>query len=143
MADMKVVDLDQQVITLGSIRALGWAEGDSMTIAFDGPAYNYVAGGDGEAVRSKNFNRSAVITLRLMQSSQVNDLLSALHAADYLAPNGAGVVPFQWKDLQGTTQLGGKQCWIEAPPNPTLGPTGQAREWTLRIHKLEGIYGGN
>src|SRR5574343_1685959 len=134
--EMKVVDLDQQIITLGSVRMQGWAEGDAVTIEFDGPAFNYVSGADGEGVRSKNFNRSAVMTIRLMQSSAVNDLMSAIHLADMLAPNGSGVLPAQVKDLQGTTYLAGRQAWIEAPPNVTIGPTGQPREWKIRIHRL-------
>jgi hypothetical protein len=143
MGDMKVVDLDQQLISFGAIPFKGWADGDAATVEFDGDAFNYTPGSDGEAVRSKNFNRSAVVTLRLIQSSVVNDLLSAIHTADMKAPNGAGVAPFQIKDNQGTTLLGGKQAWIQAPPNAVFASTGQVREWKIRVHQLEGIWGGN
>ncbi len=143
MADMKVCDLDQQALILGGIRLQGWAEGDAATIEFDGPAFNYVVGADGEAVRSKNFNRSAVATFRLMPSSVVNDILSALHAADILTPNGSGVVPFVYEDLQGTTLLIGARSYIESPPNVSIGATATVREWKIRIHNLAGNWGSN
>lgn len=141
--DMKPVDLKQQILTLGGIKAQGFADGDACTIEFDGPAWNYTPGSDGEAVRSRNYNRSAIVTIRTIQSSAVNDLLSALHNLDLNAPNGAGVVPFQLVDIFGTTLLVGAQAWIESPPNVTVASTGQPREWKIRVHQLEGNWGSN
>lgn len=143
MGDMKVVDLDQQFIILAGIRFQGFADGDACTIQFDGPAYFYKIGADGEAIRSKNYNRSAIVTYRAIQSSAVNDLLSSLHRLDYNTPNGAGVGSFQYEDGQGTTLLSGAKAWIEAPPNVTIAAEGQPREWKIRVHKLGGIWGGN
>lgn len=143
MADAKVVDLDQQFIIFAGIRLQGFADGDACTIQFDGPAYNYKQGADGEGVRSKNYNRSAVVTVRTIQSSAVNSLLSALHRLDYASVNGAGIAPFQFKDGQGDTLLKGGKAWIEAPPNITIGAEAQAREWKIRVHKLDGVWGGN
>lgn len=140
---MKPIDLKQQVIILGGIKMQGYAPGDAATIEYNGNAFEHTPGGDGEHIRSRNYDRSALLTIRLQQSSAVNDLLSALHNLDLNATNGAGVVPFQLQDLFGTTLLGGPQAWIEAPPNVTIAPTGQAREWKVRISELSGNWGGN
>lgn len=143
MGVMKPIDLNQYVIVLGGIRMQGYADGDACTWDYDGPAFNYVVGGDGEGVRSRNYNRSCIVKPRLMQSSVVNTLLSALHTLDLSKPNGSGVAPFQLQDIFGTTLLTGAQAWIEAPPNGVLAPTGQPREWTIRVHELLGVHGGN
>lgn len=143
MSDMKTVDLDQFNIIFAGIRLQGFADGDSVTIDFDGPAFIFTMGGDGESIRSKNYNRSAIMKYRGMQSSSVNDLLSALHNIDLNKPNGAGVAPFLLEDGQGTTVLKSGQAYIEAPPNIVISPTPQPREWTIRLAKVTGNWGGN
>jgi hypothetical protein len=143
MDDLKVSDLRAKAVTFAGIVLQGWADGDAMSIEFDGPAFNFTPGGDGENIRTLNPNRSAIITFRLQPTSSVNDQLSAIHNADLKAPNGAGIAPFQYEDLQGSTVLKAGKAYIENPPNETIGTQPKPREWKIRASKLEGVWGGN
>lgn len=140
---MKQVDLDQQFIIVAGIRIQGFGDGDAATLAFTGPAWIYKKGADGLGTRSKNLDRSALLTLRVMQSSDVNALLSALHNLDWKSVNGAGLGSTMIKDGQGTTLLTGKDSYIEAPPDITIAAAASVREWKIRIDHVEGVWGGN
>jgi hypothetical protein len=143
MSELKQVDLDQQFINVCGIRLSGFADGDVVTIEFDGPAWLLIKGSGGDFTRSKNLDRSAVMKIRLMSTSDVNDQLSALHNADMASTNGRGVGPSQFEDGQGRTLLHAEQSYIEAPPNITIAASPGPREWTVRLTKLEGNWGGN
>ena len=140
---MKVIDLDQQFLVFAGIRMQEYADGDAATIAFSGPAWNYKKGADGLGTRSKNYDRSALLTLRLSRGSAINSLLSAIFNKDYKSSNGSGIAPFMLKDGQGDTLLEGQESYIESPPDETITATPGPREWKIRIDHLEGDWGGN
>jgi hypothetical protein len=141
--DFKQFDPDQVVMSIASIPIQGTAEGDMITVEYEADAFLDVAGTDGEIVRSKNADRRATVTVRLIQSSSTNPALDALHALDMNAPNGAGVGTFLLQDLQGATLLRSEKAWIAAPPSVAMGPTAGPREWKIRCAKLVGTHGGN
>lgn len=140
---LKVIDLDQQQIIFAALRLQGFGDGDAATLQFSGPAYHYKKGSDGQGVRSKNFDRSALLTVRLMQGVSVHDLLSAIYNADYKSSNGKGVAGVMIKDGQGTTLLTGTGAYIEAPPDVTIAAEPGVREWKIRIDDVGGVWGSN
>jgi hypothetical protein len=140
---MYTIDLDQQFIIHGGIRVQGFADGDAATLAFSGPAWLTKVGADGRVTRSKNLDRTAILTVRLTKGSEVNSVFSALHNKDYNSTNGAGVAGTMIKDGQGTTLIEGEESFILGPPDETIAAQPGPREWKIFISKLSGIWGGN
>lgn len=137
-------DADQIAIDLGGIKIdSGFAEDSFIKIEMDEKAFTYVVGVDGSVTRSKTKNKVAKITIMLMQSSYINDQLSALMILDLAAPNGAGVSPFLLKDMNGTTLCAGAHAWIEKPPDIELARDAKSREWPIICSDLNVFVGSN
>ena len=120
----------------------GYADGEFLRIESESDAFTDVAGTDGEVTRSKTNDRRATATLSLMQTADANNLLAALAITDREAPNGAGVGAFLVRDRQGTALYQASECWISKTPDATFDREATAREWTIRIAKLEDFTGG-
>ncbi len=137
-------DADQIAIDFGAIKIdSGYADGSFLEIEAEGMYFTYVLGTDGSVTRSKTKNKCAKITLKLMQSSYINDALSAVMILDNNAANGAGIAPFMLKDLNGTSLCAGAHCWIEGPPSLEWDRTAKSREWPLFCSDLNIFIGSN
>lgn len=137
-------DADQIAIVFGGIKIdSGFAEDSMLKIEMDEKAFTYIVGVDGSVTRSKTKNKVAKLTVSLMQSSYLNDQLSALMILDLAAPNGAGIAPFLCKDINGTTLCAGAHCWIEKPPDQEFKRVASAREWNLICSDLNVFVGSN
>lgn len=121
----------------------GYADGEFCRVEQAEDDFSLVMGTDGSGTRSKTNNRSATITIILMQSSKTNNALSTLNNLDKKKGNGAGVGPLLIKDKGGTTLFAAEKCWIQKPPNASFDRTATSREWTLATDKLERFDGGN
>lgn len=109
----------------------------------DEDSFTYKAGIDGEGTRSENRNRKTRVTLTLMQSSDGNAKLSAIHNGDVKVGNGLGVAPFMIRDRQGTTLLISPQAWVVKPPAQTRGKEVGTVQWLIDVHDPERFDGGN
>lgn len=98
---------------------------------------------DGEVSRSKTNDDRADITITIMSTSATNALFSALHLADKLAANGAGVGPLLIKDRQGLSLFAAAEAWIVRPPKREFGQKAVPLEWKIRAAKLNRFEGGN
>lgn len=98
---------------------------------------------DGEVTRSKTNDNRATVTVTLMSSSASNALLSALHTADKLAGNGAGVGPLLIKDNQGNTLFAAPACWIVKTPDFEFAQKAMPVEWQIRVANMVPFIGGN
>jgi hypothetical protein len=136
-------DADQVTVALGPIMLQGFQDGEGVTIEQAAETFTAVVGMDGQVTRSKTLNRMATITIKLMQSSTANDLLSALHILDRDAPNGAGVVPLYIRDRNGRSLYTAAQAWISAPPSVTYDREATSREWVIQVARLERLDAGN
>lgn len=144
--DLRLYDPDNVLITVAGIPISGYADGEFCRIEYDTDAFQDVVGTDGEVTRSKSNDGRATITIRLMQSSPVNALLSALHTSDRNASGGVGVGAFYMQDLSnlvGGTLLTAEKCWIAKPPDSGWDRTPTEREWKIRVAKLDGLDGGS
>src|SRR5262249_47248753 len=122
-------DPDQIVIYAAGVRIQGYADGEFVTVEQMADAFASVVGTDGEVARSKSNDRRLKVTLKLLQTSQSNGILSAIHQVDLNSVNGAGVFTFQIQDLQGTTLVHGDQAWIVKWPDSSFDRTAKDREW--------------
>lgn len=141
---MKIYTSDQIVASLGGI-PLNTGRGDGMFIEIDmmNPAFTTRVSADGEVARSRSNDRRAKVSITLLQTSDSNILLSALHQLDLLAPNGAGVAAFLVKDMNGTSLHTGAEAWISKPPKVAYAATIELRVWELEVANLIDIVGGN
>lgn len=119
----------------------GFADGEMITVDRNDDAFKLYIGSDGEGARSKSNNKSAVITVRLMQTSDSNDIITALAKADEVANAGSG--PFMIKDGNGRTLLIAENCWVQKLPTVTFGKEVGEREWKLESDSVEEFIGGN
>lgn len=139
----KIYDANRVKIILGGIIMQGFADGDFLDITYVSDQFMDVAGTDGEVSRSKTNDGRATVTIRLMQTSKTNALLSALVNTDLNADGGAGVGAFLVTDLSGQTILKSENAWIKKIPDQTFGREAQERAWTVMCDNLISFVGGN
>jgi hypothetical protein len=106
-------------------------------------SYTLQVGTDGEATRSRTNNRSHTITLTLMQSSDINDLLSAVHTIDINSAGGAGIGPLIVKDGSGRALYIAEKCWVKKPPAVEFGREAGPREWVFETNNMIRLDAGN
>lgn len=140
---MRVYDPDQVTVSFAGILVQGYADGEFVRIEQESDDFSDVVGTDGEVSRSKTNDRRATVTFVLMQTSESNDLLSAVSNLDRSLPNGLGVGALYIRDRQGSALYRAASAWISKPPNVSFDRTATSREWTIRCEKLERLDGGN
>ncbi len=143
MASLNIFDLVAVDLIVGSIPLKDGLV--SFEIAPTGPAFATEAGADGHVVRYATHERRANCNIVLKGSSEENAKLSALHAADVLATNGAGVVPFLLRDNNGTTLVATDKAWIVANPTKTMAAAPADVTWVLELvlsSPLNAVIGG-
>ena len=139
----RIYDPNRVSIILGGIPMQGFADGDFLEITYVSDQFMEVAGTDGEVSRSKSNDNRATVTVRLMQTSKTNALLSALVNTDLNADGGAGVGAFLVADLSGNTLLQSENAWIKKIPDQSFGRESQERAWTIMCDELRSFVGGN
>jgi hypothetical protein len=140
---MKVYDPDQVTVSFAGILMQGFADGSFVTVVQESDDFTDVVGTDGEVSRSKTNDRRATVTIKLMQTSAVNTLLSAISNRDRDTPGGAGIGQLMIRDRQGSAIYRADRAWISKPPDVDFDRGAVSREWTIRCAKLERVDGGN
>lgn len=137
---LRTFDTAGLIITYGGDQISGWVDGEYLTIAYDDEFFKFSNGADGEVGRVKNNKRMATATVKLLQTSASNDVLSGYLLEDL--DNNAPQV-FLAKDLNGNTIFDGSDTTIVKFADVSYGVDMAAREWTLKIGTLIGFVGGN
>lgn len=130
-------------LSLNGIPISGFADGEFIRIEKESDAFADVVGTDGEVSRSRTNDDRATVTVMLMQTSDSNVLLSALHNLDKETPGGAGVGVLLIRDAQGNSLYTASECWISKEPDVSFDREPTSREWTLRCADLIAVHGGN
>lgn len=120
MNKVKTYDPKKVMAIFGPVVLTGFAEDTFINIETDGDGITAIVGCDQEIVRS--IDPGSVmkkITFSLLQSSDSNDLLSAIHDVDNQA--GAGLLPLAIKDLSGRLLMMSDQAWITKKPSVNRG----------------------
>jgi len=126
----------------GEIEIKGFSQDSAITVT-PVEKWSLQVGVDGEGTRSKTSDRSATITVSLMQSSATNPLLSAASALDDNTPGGTGGKPLLIKDNSGDSVFSAETAWIEKDPDAEYNREATAREWTFRTDRMIPYYGSN
>lgn len=138
---MKPYDPDQVTTSFALIPLKGFADGTFINVSRITEAFTSVVGSDGEVARSKSNDNRRRIELTLLQTSDSNDVLSALHTADLEAPNGAGVAPFTIKD-GGRFLLVAPVAWIVQSPDEEFGREATGRTWVFETDNDVKVFDG-
>lgn len=141
---LRSYDINNHSAVFGAIPInSGFGPDTVFEVKRESAAWDDDAGADGEVTRSKNADDRATCMVTLMQSSRINDLLSAHYVLDRVTPGGIGAKPFLLKDNGGTTLLFGEQAWLKKSPDQTRAKKVGQVVWEIRIAKLIEFHGGN
>lgn len=128
-------------IIVAGVIITGYAEGSFISVERASDTFTKVAGADGEIGRVHSADRSGKIVLTLQQTSESNDVLSALNIADELTLTGK--FPVAVKDNNGTSLYVAGDAWIMKSANSEYAATMSTREWTIECSDLAAFVGGN
>lgn len=121
----------------------GLADGTFVTIGRDVPRATLYTGADKSAARVLRSVRTGSITLTLHQSSESNDVLSALAEADEQARDSTWLFSVTVKDLTGRSVFFAPQAFLGTDPDTTYGTDIETREWTITYMNGTRVLGGN
>lgn len=120
---------------------VGYAPGSMITVARSEDAFKVKVGADGHTARTRSRNKSGEITIRLLASSPLNDIFSALYTLDQTL--GAGMGPFAISDLNSRTVLVAPFAWIKKLAEVEYSDEAAEREWVLQTSGFDGTVGGS
>ena len=130
------VDPFSNIVTAGPFRLGGWAEGTYIEVDRSVDAFTEVVGADGEVARAYQRNRSGVITLTFLQSSQSNRTLDNFRLLDETAR--AGIFPFLAKDLSsGLSLVFSASAYVRRAPKQGWSQNVETRIWTIVCPDLD------
>jgi hypothetical protein len=99
------------------------------------------AGIDGEVTRSESKDDTHVVEITLMQSSDGNAVLSAMHLIDRATRQG--IVPIMIKDRQGNSVFGSLEAWITGWPDREYKKEVDTVTWEFEVANPDRFEGGN
>ena len=148
---LKTYSADEVAVIFGGLDLNSGAGPDEfLSIEYDEDDFSLQIGVDGEGARSKTNNRSATITVTLMQTSNINAALSAANSADRNTPGGIVhplLITLLTSLVAGATtdKFVAVTAWIQKSPTRAYGRETGTREWVIRTDKLsavDGLYKG-
>jgi hypothetical protein len=131
-------------VVVGVLPLSGLSDGDSVTARRNQPFYNSRAGNDGAVGRAKVTDKRGQIEIHILQTSEMNDLLSTTFNLDSLSEEGSFVGPIVCKDLSGRTVISAGDAWLMQVGDVTFasGEVGE-RVYTFEAADLIMNLGGN
>jgi hypothetical protein len=129
------------VASFKSIPLGDYVDGTMIKVEYNEKGWAQKPGGQGEVARAKLLNLTGKITVTLLATSTVNDLLSAAYALDRAANLGFG--SFYIEELTGTTIVTVPVAYIEQlPPIEYSGKEVGQREWVFLCDQIFENVGG-
>lgn len=142
---MPAYDPNRHMVSFGNILLYGAGMGKDEWInaARESAAWEDDVGVDGEVTFSKINDNRMTVTLTLMQTSQLNDALSAHYNADRATPGGIGTRTFNMTDLNGTTKIFAEQSRLTKSPDQVRARKAGETKWEFRLANVKEFHGGN
>ena len=137
---IKTYDAAKVQVTWAGLILTGFAPDTFLSVERNVEGFTLQKGASGEGARSKSNDKSGKVTLTLLATSQSNDFLMAIAAADELT--GAGVVPLFIKEQDGTTLVASQNSWVQKLPKVERGKESGSVEWVIECDDLEIAIGG-
>jgi hypothetical protein len=134
--DPRAVAANFKSIPLGD-----YVDGTMIKVEYNEAGWAQKVGGQGEVARAKILNLTGKITVTILATSPVNDLLSAAYALDRAANLGFG--SFYIEELTGTTLVTVPVAYIEKlPVIEYAGKEVGQREWVFLCEQIYENVGG-
>lgn len=96
--------------------------------------HTMTVGADGEVTYSQSNDNTHKATVKVLQSSEANAVLSAILKGDLKTPGGAGVGPFSAIDANGTSLCVDPEARIQGWPTKTYGQLAdKVQEWVILL----------
>ena len=121
--------------SLGRHIVSGYADDSMITVEFAGDGTSYVAGADGEIVRSIDPTVIFKLKLAVQQTSSTNAYLQKMFDKD--RKDGSGTFSVNINDLLGKEKFTGDVAWVTKPASFVRGKTQNNREWEIVVSKGE------
>ena len=119
----------------GTIEFEEFAEGDDvMSIEFAENQFNKTVGAKGDVIRTQTNDNSCTVTVKLMQTSNTNKLLTAIYNGD--VESGSGILPFIFNDKETGETFVVTNAWISKYPIVNRGQAAGTMEWNFEGDKL-------
>lgn len=128
-------------IIFGGVRITGFADGTFVSVAPTSAVWERVVGADGLVTRVRQNDDTAIVTITLKQSADVNATLSAFLNLDKLS--GQGKFPIMIKDGSGTSVFVAPEAWIAEIPEQANSKSVENREWVIHTGNAVFSIGGN
>ncbi len=139
---MKTYDPNRYSISWAGIKLNeGLAEGTFVTVSPMAPGFSSKVSVDGPVTRVRSHDRRRTVRLVLMQTSAVNERLSAAYNADRNRTNGGGPGMFRIADMDGTTEIEDPKAYIAQDPDLVLSATAETREWLFELPGATATHG--
>lgn len=114
---------------------------ESIELKRDTDSYTFHRGIRGKNVRTRNYNKSVLITLTVLQTSEVHDVLSEIHRKDTIdgidvdtSTADSGVFVVTLKDRSGTTAFQSEDAYIVGLPAIKFTQDFETRIWQIQCH---------
>lgn len=132
---------DNVLLVLNNILVTGFAKDTFIELEREEDGWITYVGSLGDVCRTKNLNKLGKLTITLMATAPINDLLAAMAQTD--EDDGSGFGSMQLKDLSGRMFAHGAEAWIKKRPKIERAHEAGTIQWEVTIAKLELFEGGN
>lgn len=141
---MKFYSANEVLCIVGAI-PIESGKGDDTFIEIEQSEVRFTVkvGIDGQATMSESKSNVHKVTIYLMQSSDGNDVLSAIYKlAEKSAGGTLGVVPLVIKNKQGSSVFVAPEAFITGWPKEAFGKEAGTVQWEIIVPNPERFVGG-
>ena len=128
---------------INGIRVTGFSDTDILTITRDTPKFSKQTGVMDETARAHSASSGVKVALTLMQTSEANDLLSALLKQDDDDPGSSNLVSIYITDQNGTFHFVTEEAWLVDYPEVSFNNELSNRVWEFDCATTSQHVGGN
>lgn len=120
---------------------------ETIELKKDTESYNFIKGIRGKNSRVRNYNKSALLTISVLQTSETHDILSEIHSLDIAhgeSTADCARLSITLKDRSGTTAFQSDDAYIVSYPSVKFSQDFELREWRIQCHTYNlFVVGGN
>ncbi|KKM68186.1 hypothetical protein LCGC14_1463410 [marine sediment metagenome] len=128
-------------LVFNGIPISGFMDGTYVALTKNTDAFALKMGATGTGARAQTQDESGTCVFTLLQTSEVNAALTAMHKLDKNAGDGVG--PLACKDLSGADTASAETAWIRKVADVEYSNEIMGREWTIETDNLDLSPGGN
>lgn len=124
------------ILSWNGLIITGFMDGTFINAERNEDGFTLMTGATGESCRTRNLNRSGLVTVTLLQTSASDAALRAAAALDELTGVNTGALLVK-DTLNLTTFLRAKDAWIKKVANMEFAKEATGREWVFECADLK------